>query len=554
MIEKELSKENHCILILAGKVKLPNYNFISHEYLFNIGSSLAFEKIIKKLDLESDSKIYIAISKLNENFVKFLPFKNASFIEVGNTNSAIDSISNAIKKISETYISIIPITTIPDDVHLKKNTCYFGINKIPKENWSSIKIDDKENIDFYNKSNQNSYGLISHPFTGRLLAEKSHLEKSIVSIKGKMREDILSIVEILITKFNYKISFEKWFDIGHEATYISSKLSSISSRYFNNVSFQESTNLIIKSSQDIEKLTNEYYFYKSLSNELKNLFPYIYSDYKFNDQIGNIKMEFIPFPNLAEIFLFRNIGPNAWLRIISSIKNVYKVFYKKEKYKIETNCNWLYSTKLLKRFKATIEYIEKSNNISLKKILNEGIYVNNVFFIDSLYTTVDKLNKFLIDYEKSIKQFIGHGDLCFNNILVDQISGCVKLIDPKSFLDKKTRLNGLIDPNYDLAKLNHSYKFLYDSIVNNLFSINSENNSLDIEIYAPSEYQLVNQFFKEILIDENIDDNLLRVLTASLFISMLPLHIDNENRMICFAILGTIAFKNFDLKKVIVQI
>ena len=554
MNKEELSKENRCILILAGKVKLRNYNFVSHEYLYNVGSSLAYEKIIKKLDLESNVKIYIAIAKLNKNFLNFLPFKNANFIEVGNTDTVVDSISNAIKKIPETYISIIPITTIPDEVPLKNKTCYFGITKIPKENWSSIKIDDKKNINFLNKSDQKSYGLMSYPFTGRLFAEKCHLEESVALIKGKMREDILSIVEILITKFGYKLSFEKWFDIGHEATYMNSKLSSISSRYFNNVNFQESTNSIIKSSQNIEKLTNEFHFYKALSDELKNFFPFIYSDYKVHEQISHIRMEFIPFPNLAEIFLFRNIGPNAWLRIISSIKNVYSAFYKQEKYKIEKNCDWLYSSKLLERFQATIEYIEKSNNEVLKRILNHGICLNNLFFIDSLYSTVDKLNNFLIDYEKSIKQFIGHGDLCFNNILVDQISGCIKLIDPKSYFDKETRLNGLIDPNYDLAKLNHSFKFLYDSIVNNLFSINHENNSLNLKIYAPSEYALANKFFKEILINENIDEDLLSKITASLFISMLPLHIDNENRMICFAILGTIAFKNFDLKKLIVQI
>ena len=119
MNKEELSKENRCILILAGKVKLRNYNFVSHEYLYNVGSSLAYEKIIKKLDLESNVKIYIAIAKLNKNFLNFLPFKNANFIEVGNTNTVVDSISNAIKKIPETYISIIPITTIPDEVSLK---------------------------------------------------------------------------------------------------------------------------------------------------------------------------------------------------------------------------------------------------------------------------------------------------------------------------------------------------------------------------------------------------------------------------------------------------
>ena len=59
------NKNNLAVLILAGKVNLPNYNFKSHEYLFNIGNSLAFEKILKNLNRDSETTIYLAVSKLN---------------------------------------------------------------------------------------------------------------------------------------------------------------------------------------------------------------------------------------------------------------------------------------------------------------------------------------------------------------------------------------------------------------------------------------------------------------------------------------------------------
>ena len=144
--------------------------------------------------------------------------------------------------------------------------------------------------------------------------------------------------------------------------------------------------------------------------------------------------------------------------------------------------------------------------------------------------------------------------MCFNNILVDQLSGSVKLIDPKAYFNKKDNFLGLIDPNYDLAKINHSCKYLYDSVVNNLYYMQVNNNEVDISIYAPLEYDLVNKLFNQYLIKKNLDQNTLRFLTASLFISMLPLHIDDENRMICFAILGSIAMHNFDFDKFIVQV
>lgn len=554
MQNKKFYKNKYCYLILAGKVKLPNYNFKSSEYLFNIGNSLVFEKIVKALNLNSNVNTYIAVSKLNNSFINFLPFKNATFIEVGATNTVIDSIYNAIKKIPERNISIIPITTIPNDNNIKYNNCYFGDKEIPKENWSSLKIENKKIFKFLYKSDNDSYGIVSYPFTGRITAEKLHLEKLIPLIKGKKRSDIIYLAELLFKEYAYKASFEKWFDVGHETTYMESKLSSISSRYFNNVSFHESKNMILKSSENFEKITSEYNFYKALPNNLKQYFPRVFSDASEKALLSNFQMEFIPFPNLAEIFLFKNIGPNAWIRIISSIENIYNIFYKNQKYKNLDNCSWLYSSKLKERFNSTINFIEKSNNTYLKKILNQGIYVNEDFYIESLKKTVKKLISTLIYYEESVEQFIGHGDLCFNNILVEQISGCVKLIDPKAYFNPILKINGLVDPNYDLAKLNHSYNYLYDSIVNNLFSIDFSNNNIYLKIYAPSEYEIVKKFFKEIFIDKNIEKNKLQFLTASLFLSMLPFHIDNENRMICFAILGTIAFYNLDLKKIIVQV
>ena len=47
MNKKNPQKDNLAVLILAGKVNLPNYNFKSHEYLFNIGNCLVLEKILK---------------------------------------------------------------------------------------------------------------------------------------------------------------------------------------------------------------------------------------------------------------------------------------------------------------------------------------------------------------------------------------------------------------------------------------------------------------------------------------------------------------------------
>ena len=71
-----------------------------------------------------------------------------------------------------------------------------------------------------------------------------HLEKSIKEIELNKKADILSLANILIKKFKYNIVFEKWLDIGHEATYIDTKLTSMTSRYFNNITYLKEINTI----------------------------------------------------------------------------------------------------------------------------------------------------------------------------------------------------------------------------------------------------------------------------------------------------------------------
>ena len=52
--------------------------------------------------------------------------------------------------------------------------------------------------------------------------------------------------------------------------------------------------------------------------------------------------------------------------------------------------------------------------------------------------------------------------------------------------------------------------------------------------------------FENLLIANSIDKELLRILTANLFISMLPLHIDDEEKLIALAIIGSILFDNLN--------
>lgn len=331
------------------------------------------------------------------------------------------------------------------------------------------------------------------------------------------------------------------------ATYSSARISTISSRYFNNLTYKKDSDTIQKTSKDHLKINKEISYYKKIPNEIKRYFPSLVN-VDISSEYSSYELDYIGNPTLAEIFLFGRIGPNAFNRIIDNIDRVFKTFYDKSPL-IKENSNWLYSKKTSNRQSELELIIEEKNFKLLKNIYQKEFKVNDILY-PSLKETFSNLEKSLYQFEKERPLHYGHGDLCFNNILVDPINGKINLIDPKAEKHPKLNSYGIIDSFYDLSKLNHSFEGLYDSVVNNLFKLTiSKKNDFSFEIYKPAYYDSINSYFREKIIDKRINSEIKATLTGNLFLSMLPLHIDDQLRMIGFAIIGSIfltkgGFKN----------
>ena len=196
--------------------------------------------------------------------------------------------------------------------------------------------------------------------------------------------------------------------------------------------------------------------------------------------------------------------------------------------------------------------MDEVDNKLLKRIIYTGIKVNNQI-LPSLKVTKNKLQKKLYQIEKQRPLKFGHGDLCFNNILIEPISGSIKLIDPKADSIDNDKV-GYVDPLYDLAKLNHSFSCFYDSIVNNMFSISCFNTQYQLKIFKPYSYEVANFYFKKIFLDNLVDNELLRILTSNLFLSMIPLHKDDEQKMAAFLIIGLSLFYDIDMNSYILDL
>jgi hypothetical protein len=106
----------------------------------------------------------------------------------------------------------------------------------------------------------------------------------------------------------------------------------------------------------------------------------------------------------------------------------------------------------------------------------------------------------------------------------------LRLIDPKG----ATTTDGLyMDPYYDVAKLSHSICGNYD-----FFNVGGYDIKLDSSLQFNLSIHFDNtkyvEIFKEYLETNGFDFSLVRLYEASLFLSMLPLHMDNPYKVFGF--------------------
>lgn len=134
---------------------------------------------------------------------------------------------------------------------------------------------------------------------------------------------------------------------------------------------------------------------------------------------------------------------------------------------------------------------------------------------------------------------LGHGDPCFSNILYNAEINLFRLIDPRG---ADTREQAFMHPAYDLAKLSHSVLGGYDFVNGGLAECRIDTSmqlGLTMDLGGPPAWMM--QAFRARLAAEGWDETLVRAIEASLFLSMLPLHVDSPDKLPAFCLIaGTI--------------
>lgn len=292
-------------------------------------------------------------------------------------------------------------------------------------------------------------------------------------------------------------------------------------RFFNSVQTVNDF-VVLKRSTQKDKLRGEHALYRLLPDSMRMFFIQPY-DYQEEAGSASYKMERLFVPDMALQWIHGSVDEVDMNRFLD------KIFYflsirpvrrptSGEAQAVHDDAYRQKVSRRLEEFKAQPEF---------QVILP---HVASAFgSIDALYARYFRL----LDTRnpKAVELRVGHGDLGFSNILYSKSTGILRLIDPRG-AEKEEDL--YMDPHYDLAKLSHSICGNYDFINHGLFRLDVGARLQVQLVIDPAPPLWARPLFEERLAAHGFSASLIRLYEASLFLSMVPLHIDSPKKVLAF--------------------
>ncbi len=310
-------------------------------------------------------------------------------------------------------------------------------------------------------------------------------------------------------------------DVGNFRSFITG---GFDARFFNSLTGDGYT--VVKSSEKVSKIKAEYTFYGLLPDDMKQWFARPF-DYREEEGLASYRMQRYFMTDLAIRYVHGSITVAEFSEIL---KHLFAFLAHRKSVEVsgmeyETEAKRLYVTKVYERVKQLKEMpgYEKVaaaiNDLTPYEDI-DGIVKRYVFLYENMR------RRYSFDHVKTVS----HGDLCFSNILYSNADSLVILIDPKGAM---TEDELYMDPYYDIAKLSHSICGHYDFYNSDLYEINIDE-SMQAKITVDADNRQFVEIFRENLKEANIDLALIRLYETSLFLSMLPFHMDRPKKVFGF--------------------
>jgi hypothetical protein len=405
-------------------------------------------------------------------------------------------------------------------------------NSDGSDDWDHVKRDHSGNLVFSEGTNEiQKYCMTgSFRFNNSETLKKS-LEKSLKKSRfgnnlSRNSSEFHRAIQFYDSKEKGTVKLEPdqlWKDLGHRRTYFRQRKDYISkgTRAFNSLDFDLKSGWVTKSGVS-EKINAEINWFNSMPDSLNHYFPTI----KKIETRNKYEIQYIPSIPLNEHWISENPNKDFWIDLIESLDEMLTSF---------SHHTENLSSNELRNFKHSV-YVDKVKNRYglLEELLrkNHDASSNNLHARKLEEDCATTLQEVLVAGESaSILEnwSIIHGDLCFSNIIYDQINESPIIIDPKGSFGK---IGIYGDPLYELLKLSQCILGDYDYFAANLYSFKELNDEIVLDYPKTNEHAwiktLFNDFLRDKLRDIGLDYETFRILEAGLFLSAAPLHSENN--------------------------
>jgi dTDP-glucose pyrophosphorylase len=327
----------------------------------------------------------------------------------------------------------------------------------------------------------------------------------------------------------FAVEDSHWLDVGNPDHVYRAHSTLLQSRAFNHLTIDGTKGTICKRSKYSSKFYDEINYFKLLPENLKIFFPRVINQSTEPNNLS-IESEFYAYPTLGDLFLFQDLPQPIWRRTFEKLRSIFIEFSSRNYGLNRESGRQIYLEKNQNR----VELFLSQANAEIRDFLCSKTLRINKVKAPALDEAFERSASLLKEIAETTTFTPIHGDLCFSNILCEPSQGLIKLIDPRGSFGEKGILG---DPRYDLAKLTHSALGLYDFIVSDLCQLEMTGNEVYLSFPKPHSIASVSdQFSATFLNDSNRKE--VGLITAWLFLSMLPLHNDSPQRQISLAIRG----------------
>jgi hypothetical protein len=318
-------------------------------------------------------------------------------------------------------------------------------------------------------------------------------------------------------RYNNVDDVKFWYDFGRRENYLRNRQHFVQGRFFNQISV--SGNHIEKRSADVKKINAEVQWFGKLPEFWK-----VHTPHCFQIESGRYFVEYKPYLTASELASLPNWPVQNQRRMDKDVcRALCSLHAAPTEAKVdEAICASIYrdlfSEKLFKRIE---DFEHPDVDKSLPFFLN-GECLPSVMELAQMVAS-------RIPMTEPKHVGCGHGDPFYGNILYDNMFGRVIFIDPRGFNEQ---YGICIDTRYDWAKFEQSRIGCYDEILSgSIVSSVRKKNEVEFNIgfhkrRDPICFDYITQY------DFSQQD--LKWCLITLFLSMLPLHADDNNRQMTF--------------------